>query len=269
MPEHVAGGAGPPCALWRLQFTRADHRPISSHNPRSWHEQMLSSFSTDPALRSYDADVNAARRADLAGAAGYRGRHPLPDPVGQRQPPRITPHPATSREVRAPISERSLAILSSRARPSYMERSTTEQGSGQALETAAPRPPSRAVVEPAPATYCRGLRASMRRWTTVRAVLPGLGRKTRTFRRRCQWDTIQLGYRSLADRCLVPGCRRLGPDPSPRPRTRSSFLGRSRARAVHHAALCLAPENAGRPHGPELGAQEPRVPPLWSPSSGI
>ena len=135
---------------------------------------MLSSFSTDPALRSYDADVNAARRADLAGAAGYRGRHPLPDPIGQRQPPRITPHPATSREVRAPISERSLAILSGRAGSSYRERSTTEQGSGQALETAAPRPPSRAVVEPAPATYYRGLRASMLVWTTVRAVLPGL-----------------------------------------------------------------------------------------------
>ena len=101
---------------------------------------MLSSFSTDPALRSYDADVNAARRADLAGAAGYRGRHPLPDPVGQRQPPRITPDPATSREVWAPISERSLAILSGRAGSSYRERSTTEQGSGQALETAGGKP---------------------------------------------------------------------------------------------------------------------------------
>ena len=172
---------------------------LSSQFARSWHE-MLSSFSTDPGLRSYDADVNGARRADLAGGAGYRGWHPLPDPVGQRQPPRITPDPATSREVRAPISERSLAILSGRAGSSYRERSTTEQGSGQALETAAPRPPSRAVVEPAPATYYRGLRASMRRWTTVRAVLPGLGRKTRTFRRRCQWDTIQAAWHSFVDR---------------------------------------------------------------------
>ena len=212
---------------------------------------MLSSFSTDPGLRSYDADVNGARRADLVGAAGYRGRYPLPDPVGQRQPPRITPHPATSREVRAPISERSLAILSGRAGSSYRERSTTEQGSGQALETAAPRPPSRAVVEPAPATYYRGLRASVRRWATIRAVLPGLGRKTRAFRRRCQWDTIQLGCHSLADRCLVPGCRRLGPDPSPRPRTRSSFLG-------HYWAVAVPPRRSSTLHRNRGPAAKPR-----------
>ena len=153
--------------------------------------------------------------------------------------------------MRAPISERSLAILSGRAGSSYRERSTTEQGSGQALETAAPRPPSRAVVEPAPATYYRGLRASVRRWATIRAVLPGLGIKTRAFRRRCQWDTIQLGYRSLADRCLVPGCRRLGPDPSPRPRTRSSFLG-------HYWAVAVPPRRSSTLHRNRGPAARPR-----------
>jgi len=56
------------------------------------------------------------------------------------------------------------------------------------------------VVEPAPATYYRGLRASMLVWTTVRAVLPGLGIKTRTLRRWCQWDTIQAAWHSFVDR---------------------------------------------------------------------